>query len=53
MAAVGRPSPLTAWDRHRRVAAMYQWQAVAARTERVYDAVWRTPPRDERSRVQR
>ncbi|XP_043198488.1 phosphatidylinositol N-acetylglucosaminyltransferase subunit A-like [Amphibalanus amphitrite] len=53
VAEAGRPSALSAWDRHRRVASMYRWQEVAARTQDVYDIVWRTPRRDQRSQTMR
>ncbi|XP_037091528.1 N-acetylglucosaminyl-phosphatidylinositol biosynthetic protein-like isoform X2 [Pollicipes pollicipes] len=36
VAASARPGLCSPWERHRRVAAMYQWQEVATRTERVY-----------------
>ncbi|KAH7908643.1 glycosyltransferase family 4 protein [Hygrophoropsis aurantiaca] len=46
----GRHSPMEA---HERVKSFYDWGQVAERTEKVYDAVLKSPPMEFRTRIQR
>ncbi|KAH7924368.1 glycosyltransferase family 4 protein [Leucogyrophana mollusca] len=50
LVSAGKHDPASA---HARVRSFYDWTDVAARTERVYDAVLRTPPMDLGTRVRR
>ena len=53
VAAAARVDPADAWRRHARVAGMYRWSEVCARTERVYGAVRAAPHPTHRGRIRR